>query len=701
MPDSSPIKKPTRSNIGLRLSFYVVMVSLFFASIGVASLILIESSQAEKELVRKTSQIIDTIDQQIGQSLWDVNESAIQSTLQSVVELPYVKGARIEAERGLDGLDNHFYAGLQSTPDKIVRNITLYEQKLGTLTVGYDVEEFKAQAYIKHRSTVFIVLFIIALMSLVFYVIVNREIINHITAISRMAKLFSFYDAEEFFPVTLQRTPKNDEITDLVDVINEGRKSAVELLHTKKEYEEQMAYQANYDLLTGLPNRRHLYDYLYKELSEYHSDKGALAILFVDLDGFKQVNDSMGHSIGDRVLNACAVRLQEVSRLFGAYISRLGGDEFVICFYTEENKSYIDASEAIIDSFDEKISTQDIHVKLGCSIGVTVYPDHQSHDPKTILNYADNALCKAKLSGKNTFYCFDDSAREEQELENKIKSKLHNAIENKVFSINYQPLVNIQTQSVIGFEALIRWHDEDIGWVRPDIFIAIAEKMGIVFEIDRWVFEKSIEQVSLWRARLNQPFILSINFSPSNFYHNDFSTWMSNNQIITSQCLDWIELEVTERLILNDDPIVLEGINKLRQKGIHFSIDDFGMGYSSLGYIKKFSHLLSKIKIDRMFINEILETDFDIAFVKSIMMLSDSLGLSVLAEGVEEEGQVDLLRKIGCEYAQGYFFARPLPVSDMVDFLERWEEKSIAEKGIVIDHNTASKNAAGRHRDMD
>ncbi|MFT6102275.1 MAG: diguanylate cyclase (GGDEF)-like protein [Candidatus Endobugula sp.] len=676
----SPIKKPVRSDISLRMSLYAVIISLFFAAISVVLLIYIESNQAERELIRKTSEIVDTIEQQIGQYLWDIDDNGIQTTLQRVVELPYIKGASIEG-----GLGSSFYIGDQSTPEKISRDIFLYEQNLGVLKIGYNVEEFKSNAYEKYRSTIFIVLFTIGLMSLVFYVIVNREIIRHITFISHSAKLFSLYTAVDFFPLSLQRKPKNDEINDLVDVLNDGRKSAVELLHAKKDYEEQMAYQANFDLLTGLPNRCHLYSYLNQQLEEYEIEKGPLAIFFIDLDGFKQVNDSMGHNVGDKVLNECAMRLQKVANDFDAYISRLGGDEFVICFYLEKDQSYVDACEAIMDGFDEKISTQGVHVKLGCCIGVTIHPDHGSNEPRTILNYADNALCKAKLVGKNTFFCFDESTRKEQELENKIKSKLHGAIENKVFHVHYQPLINIQTNKVVGFEALIRWHDEEIGWVRPDIFIAIAEKIGVVFDIDRWVFETAIKQVEEWRSDFKIPFILSINFSPSNFYHNDFSTWLLTNNFLYEKNLNWIELEVTERLILNDDYIVLEGINKLRERGIDFSIDDFGMGYSSLGYIKKFSHMLSKIKIDRMFINEILETDFDIAFVKSIMMLSDSLKLTVLAEGVEEKGQVDLLRKIGCEYVQGYYFSRPLAVSDMQGFLDGWEARVASEIGVLID----------------
>jgi diguanylate cyclase (GGDEF)-like protein len=696
MSKSAAIKNIIRSRIGLRLSFYALVVSFFFAFITATVLIYTDSMQAEQDVIKKVSQIVDTVERQVGQNLWNVNKKGVQSTLDSLVELPYIKSASI-----VDVVGENFYAGAPSTPEKISRNISRYQQKLGVLSVGYDVQEFKQDAYKKHQSTILIVLSTIGLMALVFYFIVNQALIRHITFISDSAKVFSLGETGEFIPLTLQRRPKNDEINSLVNILNEGRQSAIELFQAKKDYEEQMAYQANFDLLTGLPNRCHLYEHLYSQIDNYTPDKGSFIILFVDLDGFKQVNDSMGHAIGDKILNECAMRLQNAANQIGAYIARLGGDEFVLCLYDHDKEYYHEICKKIISSFDKKISTQGIHVKLGCSLGVTLYPDDQSTEPRTILHNADNALCKAKLSGKNTYFCFDEMTRKEQELENKIKSKLNHAIEEKVFEIHYQPLVDIQNHEVVGFEALIRWHDEELGWVRPDIFIAIAEKMGVVFEIDRWVFETAIKQVELWRNKFGKNLILSVNFSPTNFYHSEFPKWSSKDNKVYKKRLDWIELEVTERLVLNDDPAVLEGINQLRERGISFSIDDFGMGYSSLGYIKKFSHLLSKIKIDRIFINEILETDFDIAFVKSILMLSDSLQLTVLAEGVEEEGQVNLLKKIGCQYVQGYYFSKPLPVSAMQGFLENWDLEKASKEGAVVHMNVSdnSKKISKHERD--
>ncbi len=520
------------------------------------------------------------------------------------------------------------------------------------------------------------ILAIIGLMGAIFYIIVNLSLIRHIAYISNFRKLSSLNKSAEYKPLKLLRNERKDELSDLVEVLNEGKKKAVELLQAKKEYQEQMEIQANFDLLTGLPNRRHLYDYLSTQIKNYEPDMGNLVVMFVDLDGFKQVNDSMGHSVGDKVLQICAVRLLNVSKKLNGYISRLGGDEFILCFYAAPCDGHEESSKQVIDVFSEKINARGIQVKLGCSIGIAVYPDGPFDDPKQLIRNADNALYRAKDSGRNTFFCFDEVIRNELIFEQKVHDKLLNAIEEGVFKIHYQPLVDIQHNKVVGFEALLRWNDPELGWIRPDIFISVAEKMGVVFDLDSWVFEKAIEQVALWRKAYDTPFIISINFSPTNFYHGNFSTWLSDSPIFKKYHLNWVELEVTERLVLNHDSIVLEGISEIRSKGIQFSIDDFGIGYSSLGYIKKFSDILSKIKIDRIFINELLEGDFDIAFVKSIMMLSETLGLTVLAEGVERKEQITELKKLGCQYVQGFYYSKALPPEEMIEYLNNWDEAS-------------------------
>lgn len=655
------------SRIGLRLSLYAVILSIFFAFISLTILIYIESEQEKELLVQNTQQAIITIEHQLAKDLWDLDSEGIRLTLKSLTNLSFISGASLTCH-----IDKDITEGEFSPPEDIKHPIVFNSEELGVLRVTFNNDSITQGLYEKYKMMGLIILSIMGLMSFIFYIMVDHSLIKHIAYISNTRKTTFLNNTQEYIPLSLVRKPRNDELNDLIDVLNEGKRTAVELLQARKEYQDQMEYQANFDLLTGLPNRRHLYSYLNQQIQEYREDLGQLVIMFVDLDGFKQVNDSMGHSIGDKVLKDCATRIKQVSKEFDGYASRLGGDEFIICFYRKEGGDIDLEPKRVISIFDEKINTDGINVKLGCSIGVTTYPDHYFDDPKLLIRNADSALYKAKDLGRNTFFYFNDEIRKELIFERKVKDKVIEAIENNRFTIYYQPLIDIQVNHVVGFEALLRWKDKELGAIPPDVFIPIAEKMGVIFDIDTWVFKNATKQVRIWRELFDEPFILSVNFSPTNFYHGNFNQWVSQDHYLKSNELDWIELEVTERLVLNNDPIVLDGIALLKNSGIRFSIDDFGIGYSSLGYIKNFSHALSKIKIDRIFIDEILFSDFDIAFIKSIMMLSNSLGLTILAEGVEEKRQVDLLRKLGCKYAQGYYYSKALPEKETVMFIESW-----------------------------
>ncbi len=656
------------SRIGLRLSIYAVILSLFFALISISILVYIDSKKEKQSLLDNSHQVITTVERQLAKNLWDLDNEGIKIILKGLVQLPFIDGASISSQV----IDN-INVGNISFPQDISRSIPFNSEEVGVLRVNINHYQLKKSLYEKYKTMAINVTALIGLMGFIFYVMVNRSLIRHITYISDMRKNTFLKKSAEYVPLSLLRKNRDDELNDLVEVLNEGRRNSIELLKARKEYQEQIEYQANFDELTGLPNRRHLYEHLENEICTYHEDMGTIVVMFIDLDGFKQVNDSMGHSVGDHVLQQCALRLQTVTDTLRGYLSRLGGDEFIICFHSFKESNFECEAKQIIHVFDEKINTQGINVKLGCSIGITTYPNDHLDNSKQLIHNADSALYKAKDLGRNTFFCFNDDIRKEMLFEREVKNKLLGAIENNSLDIYFQPLINIQKNTITGFEALLRWHDDELGWIAPDVFIPIAEKMGVIFDIDTWVFTQAVKQVDMWRDVYHEDFIVSINFSPTNFYHNKFSTWIDGNDMATVSNMDWIELEITERLVLNNDPIVLSAIAKLRAKGIQFSIDDFGIGYSSLGYIKNFSDVLCKIKIDQIFIKEILFSDFDIAFVKSIMMLSDTLNLKVLAEGVEEKGQIELLKKLGCKYVQGFYFSKPLPADKIGRFIESWQ----------------------------
>lgn len=653
--------------IGLRISLYAVVISFLFALVSISILVYLDSKKEHKAIFNNANRSLRTIEKQLAKDLWDIDTDRVLITLNSLEKLPFIKGVHLSGHVGGD-----ISVGQVSLPEDISHPVFYEKDLLATVKINLNRYEVKENLYSKYKIMALNIIVIIGLMGLIFYIMINQSLIKHISYISRFRKIASSRSKEEYIPLALKRKPRNDELSYLVDVLNEGKRTAVALYKAKREYQEQMEYQANFDLLTGLPNRRNLYEHLNHQIKQYHPSRGHLVIMFVDLDGFKQVNDSMGHAVGDEVLKECANRLQAITDILKGRLFRLGGDEFILCFYDNHDENVEEEAKRVIAVFDKKINTRGIHVKLGCSIGIALYPNGFFDDPKQLIRNADSALYKAKDLGRNTFFSFNDDIRKEIIYESKVKERLLGALENKLFEIYYQPLINIQENTIVGFEPLLRWHDPELGWIPPDIFIPIAEKMGVIFDIDIWVFEHSIQQVDGWRKQFDEPFIVSVNFSPTNFYHGNFSEWSENNIILKDGSYDWVELEITERLVLNNDPIVLSGIDCLRKKGIQFGIDDFGVGYSSLGYIKNFSEYLSKIKIDRIFIDEILEENFDVAFVKSIVMMSESLGLTVLAEGVEKEGQINLLKNLGCELVQGYYFSKPLPYNEIEAYIRSW-----------------------------
>tara|TARA_R110001599_G_scaffold220223_1_gene418567 strand:- start:11 stop:1675 length:1665 start_codon:yes stop_codon:yes gene_type:complete len=513
----------------------------------------------------------------------------------------------------------------------------------------------------------------IGLIAFFFSFIVKKSVTRHLAYISHETSRPKQLTREFYQPIILDRPEYNDEISDLVSALNRGRKQVAEFAEAKKTYENQLEYQANFDMLTNLPNRRHIEHHLNNEISnqEHSSKLSKLAILFIDLDGFKEVNDSLGHSMGDRILLDSATRLKGLVAEYDGYVARFGGDEFIASFRCQSREDAELVAEKTILAFKENFTLNDSQLQLGCSIGVVLYPEH-GENTEDLIRRADTAMYKAKEAGRNTFAFFDQSMMHNIVLHNTIKSKLKDAIAKDQFTLHFQPLINLKDMTIIGFEALIRWYDEDLGNVRPDLFIPVAEKAGIVFEIDVWVFEKAIAQVQKWREQLQQDFIVAINFSPTNFHHRSLLDWAHNHDVF-KQTLSWVELEVTERLMLDDDPIVMRGIKELLKSGLKFSMDDFGTGYSSLGYIKKFSHILSKIKIDRLFVSEIMNSPSDQALVKSIITLADSLKIEVLAEGIETKEQEISLTGLGCDYAQGFFYSKPLPIEDIPEFVNNWQ----------------------------
>lgn len=659
------------NKLGHRLSFYFISICVVFTLITVSTLMVRQYLADRASVYTEGEKTIKAVKEQLTRSLWNVDQDSTRLLLEGMYRMPSIHSLRI-----VESLGNTYEYGEVSQPPHIVTALVFDDHNLGRLEVDLNEQFITDKVFRQMKLIIVSSTLMIGMIGFVFSIIVRRAVTQHLSAIRDANYDPGDLNSKNFSPIKLDRPNYDDELTDLVDALNKARRQTVEFTLARESYESQLEYQANFDVLTDLPNRRHIDRHL-KEAMQNEQQSGLntkLAIFFIDLDGFKEVNDSMGHSIGDRILKESSQRLKRLFDSYHGYVARFGGDEFIATFQCVSRSKAEDVAEQIIDAFKESFALNESQLQLGCSIGVVMYPD-DGNSSEELIRKADTAMYKAKEAGRNTFAFFDQSMMQNILLNNTIKTKLQHAISEQKLRIHYQPLIDLKTMSLAGFEALVRWHDDELGHVPPDQFIPIAEATGLIFELDTWVFEHAIEQAQQWREQFNKDFIISINFSATNFHHRSLSNWIEQHPLFLRR-LDWVELEVTERLVLNDNPLVTKRIDQLLQAGLRFSIDDFGTGYSSLGYIKKFSHILSKIKMDRVFVNEIINSNSDRALVKSIVTLAKSLSIEVLAEGIETPKQEEVLVKLGCDYAQGYLYAKPLPPEEVEAFMLRWEKSA-------------------------
>ncbi len=459
--------------------------------------------------------------------------------------------------------------------------------------------------------------------------------------------------------------------------INEKDKNANErlekehkalLLSTEKLKKANLKLKtlAHFDSLTGLPNRELFYDLLSQSIKKAKRHKNELALLFVDLDRFKQINDSLGHTLGDKVLQAVAARLNNCIRKEDS-LARLGGDEFIILMddlKKGENASLL--AQKIIDSLAEPIYIDEHTFYVTASIGISLYPQDDK-DLHTLLRYADTAMYKAKKEGKNNFQ-FYASEMTDLAVENVVmQANMHTALENGEFVVYYQPQINAETLQHIGMEALVRWEHPSMGLITPSMFLSLAEETGFIVSLDQWVMKRAMNQMLQWKKKGLNPGILALNLSVKQLHQKDFISLFKSMLIETGCNAECLELEVTESQIMNHPEDAITVLNKLRNMGIELAIDDFGTGYSSLSYLKRLP--IAKLKIDKTFICGLPDDEEDVGIAKAVIALAKSLKLSVIAEGVETQEQRDFLVKHGCENIQGYYYSKPLLAHEMEKML--------------------------------
>jgi diguanylate cyclase (GGDEF)-like protein/PAS domain S-box-containing protein len=432
-----------------------------------------------------------------------------------------------------------------------------------------------------------------------------------------------------------------------------------------KHAEENIFFLAHHDPLTRLPNRSTLYARIEQVLSVAQKAKRSVALLFLDIDGFKQINDSLGHDVGDRLLQSVAQRLSDCTRSCDV-VSRLGGDEFVIILWDcGVSETTIVAEKIIASGF----TTEDSNVRVNISIGISIYPD-DGHDYLVLLKNADIAMYHAKKSGGKNFQFFTPQLNEIAHERFAVEVELRRALEQNEFVLHYQPKVDLRTGRFSGMETLIRWQHPERGLIQPGSFIDIAEESGLLTPISKWTIRTVCRQIQQWRQQGIGTVPVAINLSPSFFQHRDCEETIERSLAETGTPPECLELELTEATIMSDPQTVLGTMAAMKALGLQLSIDDFGTGYSSLSYLKKLP--VDKLKIDQSFIRNIASDPDNAAVVRAVISIGRSMQLRVIAEGVENASQLAWLQEEGCEEAQGYYFSRPLPTKGMTSLLKQW-----------------------------
>lgn len=448
-----------------------------------------------------------------------------------------------------------------------------------------------------------------------------------------------------------------------------SRTSVLQNITERKNYEALILQQAFFDTLTGLPNRRMLRDRLEQEVKKSRRDEHLLAILFIDLDHFKEVNDTLGHGNGDLLLIEAARRLRDCVREADT-VARMGGDEFtVLVTDLDEAKSLEPLLQKILTSLERVFTLGNEQVFVSASIGVTLYPV-DGREIEDLLKHADQAMYVAKGAGRNRYSFFTPALQEAAQTRSRLANDLRAGLSEQQFRLVYQPIVDMATGAIHKAEALIRWEHPARGLVSPAEFIPIAEASGLIVDIGEWVFQQAAHQVQTWRGSLHPDFQISINKSPVQFQHHnaDRATWEHQLQTLGLPGHS-IVVEITEGLLLDTNPGVVTRLLDMGSAGIQISLDDFGTGYSSLSYLQKFD--LDYLKIDQSFVRHLIPDSTDLALCKAMIVMAHALGMKVIAEGVETEQQRDLLAAAGCDYGQGYWFAQPMAADDFATFVRQ------------------------------
>jgi diguanylate cyclase (GGDEF)-like protein/PAS domain S-box-containing protein len=432
---------------------------------------------------------------------------------------------------------------------------------------------------------------------------------------------------------------------------------------SRKAAEERMSYMAHHDALTGLPNRARLLDRMQKDMRTAKETNQKFALLFLDLDRFKAVNDGFGHPVGDWLLQEIANRLTE-SCPADDMVARLGGDEFAILhFYSGASDSAADVADRVVRAVTAPISHNGYPLYTSASVGVTIFPT-DGESAETLQRNADLAMYQAKADGKNTYRFFDPALTAKMDSWLRLEVEIREALKLEQFTLRYQPQIDLATGSVCGVEALLRWERPGEGLLSPGRFLPVAEETGLIADIGSWVIRRAAAHAAAWWRESGRGLRVAVNVSPSQFLRQDVHALVEDALASSGLPSALLDLELTESTLLDDRPRISETLRALAERGVQFSIDDFGMGYASLSYFKRIS--IGRIKIDQSYVRNFPASAEDAAIVDSAVALGRALRIPVLAEGVETAQELSAIRRVGCNEAQGFYFGELLTHDQVV-----------------------------------
>ncbi len=662
----------------------VVFTALFFAVaifiVEIAFVVVTERQQ----LVLAQQELLDSVEQPAANAVWALDDNLARQTLEGVLKVEHVGSAVIDLD------DNSLFVSVNNTSPEYsdffidishklfgdIREIdralyrpfyfegTKQQQLIGTLTIFYDTQELTNTLFSQLQLGLVATLARALLLTLVLSVVFHRFLTQPIARISEaIDKIEPDSPDENLLPMS--RAHKDDELGLVTSKFNQ-------ILIQFGQTQSKLRKMATRDPLTGLPNRTLLLETIAVTIQRARVHKRSFALLFIDLDRFKNVNDSLGHALGDQFLARIARILERVVGDQGS-VARLGGDEFVIL--ADDIQSPNEAAEFVdrlLTQLNTPIQLSEHAVHPAASVGISIYPE-DGHGAEDLIRHADIAMYSAKAAGSNQWAFFKQQMTERAAVRLRTEASLHDALKNEEFLLHFQPKLDINTGKVIGCEALIRWQ-KDGRLISPMSFIPVAEETGIIIPIGRWVIEQSCKIIRDWQKQYNFSLPIAINVASQQFADASLVPDIKQMALRYQVKPELLEIEITETSLMNDIELAINKLQQLKSSGFGIAVDDFGTGYSSLSYLR---HLpITTMKIDRCFVTDL---PHDSAIASTILMLGRQLDLKIVAEGIENEEQLDWLKQHNCPIGQGFYYSQPLA-------REEFEAKYIANQNAKISH---------------